>query len=89
MSARLLQCGSCCARCAPWQAQRTWACTLASPGGCSEPAAARLLLPRRRYTGTNGVCKEPKTGHAAVPGSLSVAGYMTIAANKAAIQYAV
>ncbi len=35
-----------------------------------------------------GTCQEPKTGHTAVPGSLTVTGYMTIAPNKAAIQSA-
>ncbi|KAI7835301.1 hypothetical protein COHA_010797, partial [Chlorella ohadii] len=41
-----------------------------------------------RYTATMGTCQEPKTGHTAVPGSLTVTGYMTIAPNKAAIQSA-
>lgn len=36
-----------------------------------------------------GTCQEPMNGHPAVDGSLTVAGYTTIAANKAAIQSAI
>lgn len=46
------------------------------------------LLPRR-YTATMGACQEPMTGHPAVAGSLTVAGYTTVAANRAAIQSAI
>lgn len=36
-----------------------------------------------------GACQEPMTGHPAVAGSLTVAGYTTVAANRAAIQSAI
>ena len=42
-----------------------------------------------RYSGTQGTCKEPMSGHPAVAGSLKVAGYTTLAQNKAAIAAAV
>ncbi len=46
-------------------------------------------LPPSRYTATMGTCQEPMTGHPAVAGSLTVAGYTTVAASKAAIQSAI
>ena len=41
------------------------------------------------YTATMGACQEPMTGHPAVAGSLTVAGYTTVSASKAAIQSAI